>query len=519
MGQHARFTRLSLGVLLTLGTASSALADLAWNPTSLNLGTRATDQVHSGSLWLRNTGDEPVLVQDLVSSVPGMALSPASALLAPGDSIQVGWQFQPVQNMPYAGALVASSSGDAAACAMSAAGDWPGTIWDSTYGLTGEALKSQLYTLERVHTELSYDAARALMFGTIDNVGGWVEGVYTGFLVQTSGIPDPNVMNTEHSWPQSMFDGRDSIRTDLHHLFPSKSTINSSRGNLPFGMVVNSSSGFPQFGCDRGTDSNGVTVFEPRDQHKGDVARAMFYASIHYSNPMGFLDYMEPTLRAWSLQDPVSTKESSRNTAIQSAQGNRNPFVDHPELLDRMASISGNANLPSQPALAVWPPAGLDLGAGDSGLLNGHLVLVNSGNTTLHPSGLQVSPTGFSVSGLPASLAPGQSVSLNVIADGAVPGEYSSILSFNTEAGSVALPLQATVGAAVVLPAPVLHIARVSSFISLSWAAVEGAGQYRVERQSPGQAWITVGTSSQPGYAELMPANPSQRLYRVIALP
>ncbi|MCB9473432.1 MAG: hypothetical protein H6678_06445 [Candidatus Delongbacteria bacterium] len=83
----------------------------------------------------------------------------------------------------------------------------------------------------------------------------------------------------------------------------------------------------------------------------------------------------------------------------------------------------------------------------------------------------------------------------------------------------MALALSATVGQAVVLPAPVLHIARVSSFVSLSWAAVEGAGQYRVERQSPGQAWITVGSSSQPGFADLMPAAPSQRHCRVIALP
>lgn len=517
MATYALLTRLPLGLLLALPLV--AQADLSWNPATLALGTRATHTTHSGTVYLRNLGDEVISVSQVHSTIPTLSLSGGVAVLAPGDSIQVGWQFHPIQNLPYAGALVAESSGEAVACPVSAAGDWAGTTWDSTYGLTGEALKTQLRNLVRVHSELSYDNARLIMFSTLNNVNGWVECVYTGFDVQTTGIPDPNIMNTEHTWPQSLFDGLDSIRTDLHHLFPTRNSINSSRGNLPFGEVVTSSSGYPQQGCDRGTDVNGVTVFEPRSQHKGDCARALFYTSVHYGNPTGFLNYMEPVLRSWSSQDPVDSWESNRNTGVQTAQGNRNPFVDHPELLDRMASISGNANLPAVTTQQAWPSLALDLGSGPAGSLAGSLVLVNTGTTTLNPGGLTVGSPLFSATGLPASLAPGQSATLQVTALHTVPGVYSTGLSFSTQAGVISRTLQAEIENTVVLEAPALDIEVFFGIVSLDWDPVAGAALYRVERQDENGAWFTVGVLSQTSYAELSPPAPSRRNYRVIALP
>ncbi len=220
----------------------------------------------------------------------------------------------------------------------------------STYNLYDNELKNALLNLTNNQNSLGYTGAREAMFGSIDNVNGVVTGVYTGFQVETTGIPNGNIMNCEHTWPQSL--GATGVaKSDLNHLYPCKSSANSVRGNLPFGNVVNQN--WEDGGSLRGTDSNGTTVFEPRDVHKGDCARAMFYFSIRYNNPNNFLNYQESTLREWFWQDPVSQKELDRNDAVESYQNNRNPFIDHPHFLDRIYSISTNQTQPENPQIYI----------------------------------------------------------------------------------------------------------------------------------------------------------------------
>ncbi len=220
--------------------------------------------------------------------------------------------------------------------------------YSSTYNLYDNALKNALLNLINNQNSLGYTGAREAMFGDIDNVNGIVTGVYTGFQVETTGIPNGNVMNCEHTWPQSL--GATGVaKSDLNHLFPCKSSANSARGNLPFGNVQNQN--WEDGGSLRGTDANGTTVFEPRDVHKGDCARAMIYFAIRYDNPNNFLNYQEPTLREWFWQDPVSQKELDRNDAVESYQNNRNPFIDHPHFLDRIYSVSTNQTQPVNPQM------------------------------------------------------------------------------------------------------------------------------------------------------------------------
>ncbi len=204
--------------------------------------------------------------------------------------------------------------------------------YPGTDGLSNKALKDRLYQLIKDHNSLGYDKARVKMFSEIDNFDGWVECVYTGFKLQTSGVPDSNIMNTEHTWPQSMGADSEPARSDLFHLFPTKSDANSRRGSYPFGTVVNIT--WSEGGSKLGTNSKGQTVFEPRDVHKGNVARAMFYFSVRYKLPID--TDQENELRKWHIQDPVDQNEIDRCNKINVYQNNRNPFVDWPEFVERI---------------------------------------------------------------------------------------------------------------------------------------------------------------------------------------
>jgi deoxyribonuclease-1 len=221
----------------------------------------------------------------------------------------------------------------------SLAGDFDLTItydlYDGLEGLNDGALLQPLYGLVAEHAGLDYTGARLAMFSSIDNEAGEVECVYTGYRLMTEAIPDHTIMNTEHTWAQSWGADIWPARTDLHHLFPTTNQSNSIRASYYFGEVV--SADWSNGGSMRGLDDGGQIVFEPRDVHKGDVARALFYFSVRYL--MEIPDGQEAVIRAWSSQDPPDEKERQRNDAVEQTQQNRNPFIDHPEYIDRIADF------------------------------------------------------------------------------------------------------------------------------------------------------------------------------------
>ena len=120
--------------------------------------------------------------------------------------------------------------------------------------------------------------------------------------------------------------------SDYHHLFPTNlNDVNIVRSNNALGVVVNVTSTY--LGSKYGTDANGQTVFEPRDEHKGDAARAMMYEAICYTtisgNSWALPSYQNQyLLKQWHFQDPPDNWEIARNDFIDSLQNNRNPFVD-----------------------------------------------------------------------------------------------------------------------------------------------------------------------------------------------
>ena len=144
---------------------------------------------------------------------------------------------------------------------------------------------------------------------------------------------DPN------TWPQAPNGKEFPEYDDLHHLYPADQThANATRSNNSFGEVVTVTSVSPTGFGKLGKDANNKTVYEPRDEHKGDLARAFFYMATCYNGVNGQNwglsggKFAQDTtvLMKWHRQDPPSDLEIARQEYIYSLQKNRNPFIDNP---------------------------------------------------------------------------------------------------------------------------------------------------------------------------------------------
>lgn len=216
-----------------------------------------------------------------------------------------------------------------------------------------EALKADLFEdISKGQVSYDYKEARKLLFNQIhleqDGKGYFIKDVYCqekyypfGGKAPGDKLPNSDEFNCEHTWPQSKFSSRFSAsiqKTDLHHLYPTFSKINSERGNLPFAEVNNERS----ISCDESGRGPAVstgsgTYFEPPHTHKGNVARSMFYFSVRYQ--IAIDPVQEEYLKAWHREDPVDAEEKARHEKIVKLQKNRNPFIDHPELVDRISDF------------------------------------------------------------------------------------------------------------------------------------------------------------------------------------
>ena len=177
--------------------------------------------------------------------------------------------------------------------------------------------------------------------------------------------------NREHSLPKSWFNDVSPADYDLGHIVPTDGKVNGMRSNYIFGEV---GSGAATWGTGKLGNAKSITVenvkgsstitttitstaFEPEDQYKGDFARMYMYMAVRYkhgnSNGVdlaasgdgkkmfnatdanyGLTDYSIALLMKWHRQDPVSKKEIDRNNGMQTVQGNRNPFIDYPDLAE-----------------------------------------------------------------------------------------------------------------------------------------------------------------------------------------
>ncbi|MDY5982900.1 MAG: endonuclease [Anaeroplasma sp.] len=243
----------------------------------------------------------------------------------------------------------------------SVASDYYAPITNTT---NGSNLSSSLHTLiTNTHTtKLSY-ANVWTAYKTTDTFPGtpiiwdtYSEYLYTYGTDQTgsSGYTgEGDNYNREHTVPQSWFGKASPMVADVFHILATDGKVNGMRSNYPYGEVDTStytSGNGGKLGSSKLSGYNG-TVFEPIDEYKGDIARGYMYMAIRYSDQLSswtvgeaqkiftgsypyLTSYAMDLFTKWSHLDPVSDKEIIRNDAIEDVQGNRNPFIDHPEWID-----------------------------------------------------------------------------------------------------------------------------------------------------------------------------------------
>ena len=220
-------------------------------------------------------------------------------------------------------------------------------------GDTGVVLINYLHDNYDVETSLGYSTARDHMFAEFDNQSGRVYCVYTGYNVSADNRDEAQNQgfNTEHTWPQGFFDRAEPMRSDLHHLYPTLGRVNSARSNYEFDEIDDnrtdtwyyldqSTSSIPASNIDSYSEVLNGSAFEPREDHKGNVARAMFYFYTIYKNESieasDFqIEDMQETLLKWHDMDPVDDREVARSEAIADLQGNQNPYVHDTTLIRR----------------------------------------------------------------------------------------------------------------------------------------------------------------------------------------
>lgn len=182
---------------------------------------------------------------------------------------------------------------------------------------------------------------------------------YVMFYSDVPGSAEGATLNREHIWPKSRASyGTKNGGADLHHLRPSLSTVNNAKSNHTFGKI----NGVYTDGVKVGTVDDAPCywvmkdkdLFECKDDVKGDVARILLYVYCRWQQPNLFADIaaenlpaQDPdstgnsgvkviesldTLLLWCEEDPVDTWEMRRNDLTESVQGNRNVFIDYPEL-------------------------------------------------------------------------------------------------------------------------------------------------------------------------------------------
>ncbi|MBR6551144.1 MAG: endonuclease [Paludibacteraceae bacterium] len=246
-------------------------------------------------------------------------------------------------------------------------------------GKSGKALFDAVQTVTKTgYSSLGYDGLWTAFKTTDKKSNGQVWDMYSdcnwtfGSDQCGSYSNECDCYNREHSIPKSWFGGSTSgPGCDIFHLVPTDGKVNGMRSNYSFGEV--SSANYTYDGAKKGTAksititggntiagntgatiSASGTVFEPRDEYKGDFARgymgallkwagdkaftsgegAKTFTTNYSTGSFGLTKYGVALLMKWHRQDPVSQKEIDRNNGIQQTQGNRNPFIDYPYLAE-----------------------------------------------------------------------------------------------------------------------------------------------------------------------------------------
>ena len=243
-------------------------------------------------------------------------------------------------------------------------------------GLVEDGLWDYLTDNYKTTTTIGYDEARDVLYGEIDSQpDNQLSCIYTNYTITLDPDLDPSTnafnqgINCEHTWPQSYGADQEPQRSDMHHLYPCKDNVNSSRSNSPFGEIPDDETdiwyryaevltSIPTSNIDEYSekDNYGEDQWEPREASKGNIARSMFYFYAMYYDDIDdtFMNNQMSDLYSWHLEDPADEDEIARTWAIAAYQENKpNPFIIDDTLIERIWYYQGG-----QPEITLIAPNG-----------------------------------------------------------------------------------------------------------------------------------------------------------------
>ena len=256
-------------------------------------------------------------------------------------------------------------------------------------GLSGQELWDYVVENYKTSSTLGYNTCRDIMYSEIDlKEGNQLTGVYSGYTITLDLTQDPSSnayaqgINCEHTFPQSMGSADEPMKSDMHHLFPTKSNVNSSRGNDPFEEISDeethiwyrneySQTSIPteyidEFAEKYNPPNQSEERFEPREEQKGNTARAMFYFYAMYSDVANddFWELQKETMMDWHYYDEADEIETERTWKIADYQdGLPNPFVLDSTLARRIWYPQSNLTVEYAEG---WNMVGLPLSVNDN---------------------------------------------------------------------------------------------------------------------------------------------------------
>lgn len=396
-------------LFLALSLNTNIIAQVFVNTDAIQFPHVFTTAYDTSSFYVINKSSTGILL-NLRNIKNVFTLSDTVLTIPPNDSLIVWVRYHPVQNVIDKDIIFISANDSAVGLAINVIGNaYYGDSYDAaTFNKYDTELKNALNSLVNNHTSLGYNLARDKMFMEIDNqkVNGQgapqntLECVYTGrkavgYVDRTDAQNNYN-FNTEHTWPQSNFSEQEPMKSDLFHLFPTDNPANGIRSNYPFGKVVSNVT-WDSAGSKLGKNYLNQIVFEPRDVHKGNVSRSMFYFITRYPVNYGsfFTQVQEDVFREWNKLDSVDTAELNRNTVIAVYQGKRNPYIDHPEFADRIYSFFTNTVHPVFTELNLLPYKINFDSVSINDTTSHSMYIINSGNKSLTIDSITVSDKHF----------------------------------------------------------------------------------------------------------------------------
>lgn len=237
-------------------------------------------------------------------------------------------------------------------------------------GLTSADLRQSLHKEIVDHVVLDYYATRGDKAKVDVRDNGTIWDIYSNYVFYPSDYCESGSFaagecyNREHMLPKSWWGGsnEEPMYTDLHHIIPTDYYANNQRSAWVYDEVK-TASWTNNLGTKFGTGKTwSENAFEPVDEYKGDVARVYFYMLTCYMDKNfttggkgyryfkygnGVCDFQTKALNLmlkWHRQDPVSEREVTRNTKVKALQGNVNPYVIAPNLVEYIwGSMKGKA--------------------------------------------------------------------------------------------------------------------------------------------------------------------------------